>query len=195
MQDSHNHSAHNPAITLLLKRYKEGDPEAAHELLPLVYAELRRLAQHHLNGHRHSLQPTVLVHEVFLQLFDGQPPDWQNRAHFFSVVSNQMRWLVVDHVRRSTAKKRGGLQPKISLDEAGESSAPESRAHELLLLDNALTQLEAEYPRAARVVILRYYVGLSEEQTAEVMELSARTVRREWAFARGWLLKRVRPSE
>lgn len=194
MQDFHNSLPDHQEITRLLRRYKEGDAEAAHQLIPLVYDELRRLARQHLNGQGHSLQPTVLVHEVFLQLFDGQPPDWQNRTHFFSVVSKQMRWLVVDYVRRSTTQKRGGAQIKVSLDDAGELSAPERRADELLLLDKALGQLEKEHPRTARVVELRYYVGLSEEQTAEVMELSARSVRREWAFAKGWLLDFIRRS-
>lgn len=194
MQDSHPCAPDDPEITLLLKQYRDGDLEAAHHLIPLVYDELRRLAQHHLSGQHHSLQPTALVHEVFLQLFDGQPMEWQNRAHFFSIVSKQMRWLVVDHVRRATAQKRGGAQVKVPLDEAGDLGAPEQRSHELLLLDEALAQLEKDHPRAARVVELRYFVGLSEEQTAAVMELSVRTVRREWAFAKGWLLDRIRPG-
>lgn len=192
MQNSLHHSAQNAEITLLLRRYKDGDLAAAHELIPLVYEELRRLARQHLTGQPHSLQPTMLVHEVFLHLFDGQPVDWQNRAHFFSIVSRQMRWLMVDHVRRATAQKRGGAQVKVPWDEAGEIGAPEHRPHELLLLDEALTQLEKDYPRAARIVELRYFVGLSEEQTAQALGLSVRTVRREWAFAKGWLFGRIR---
>ncbi|MEP7339015.1 MAG: sigma-70 family RNA polymerase sigma factor [Acidobacteriota bacterium] len=191
MQDS-NHSTHQISeITLLLKQHCEGNGEATHHLIPLVYDELRRLAQYHLNGQHHSLQPTALVHEVFLQLFAGQQIEWQNREHFFSVVSKQMRWLVVDHARRAGSQKRGGGQIKISLDDAGDAGSARPQLHDLLLLEDALTQLEQEAPRTARVVELRYFVGLSEEQTAEVMELSVRTVRREWAFAKGWLLDRM----
>lgn len=191
MQDSNDARSQTPEITLLLRQHQEGDREATHQLIPHVYDELRRLAQYHLNGQHHSLQPTALVHEVFLQLFAGQQIEWQNREHFFSVVSKQMRWLVVDHARRATAQKRGGIQFKIPLDEAGELRAQEQRPQELLLLEDVLMQLEENHPRTARIVELRYFVGLSEEQAAEVMKLSARTIRREWAFAKGWLLDRM----
>ncbi len=188
MQDSNDSTLQTPEITLLLRQHREGDREATHQLIPLVYDELRRLAQYHLNGQHHSLQPTALVHEVFLRLFAGQQIEWQNREHFFSVVSKQMRWLVVDHVRRAGTGKRGGGQIKMSLDDAGDADMAMQQPYDLLLLEDALKQLEQDYPRTSRVVELRYFVGLSEEQTAEVMELSVRTVRREWAFAKGWLL-------
>lgn len=191
MQDSNYVTPQTPEITLLLRQHREGDREATHQLIPLVYDELRRLAQYHLNGQQHSLQPTALVHEVFLRLFAGQQIEWQNREHFFSIVSKQMRWLVVDHARRAGTRKRGGGQIKMPLDETSDISTAMPQLHDLLLLEDALTQIEQDYPRTARVVELRYFVGLSEEQTAELMELSVRTVRREWAFAKGWLLDRM----
>ena len=183
-------------ITRLLKRHHSGDPEALNQLIPHVYHELRKLAQYHLkaNGSAITLQPTALVHEAYLQLFNSVSIDWQDRAHFFNVIGQQMRWLVVDHARRSHAQKRGGATLKLSLDEISEAGKPAGVDVDLLALDQALNRLEQLHPRVGRVVELRYFVGLNEAQTAAVMGLSDRTVRREWAFAKGWLLDQLQPS-
>ena len=183
----------NLDITRLLKQHRNGDAEALHQLIPHVYHELRRLAQFHLKGKSagNTLQPTALVHEAFLRLFNGQQIEWQNREHFFQVAGKQMRWLVVDHWRQSQAKKRGGAQLTLSLDEAVEPGHPGQRSTDLILLDQALSQLELLHPRVGKVVELRYFVGLTEAQTAEVLAVSARTIRREWAFAKGWLLTQL----
>lgn len=184
-------------ITYLLRLSREGDPEAVHQLLPQVYDELRRLAQFYLKGapSGSTLQPTALVHEVYLQLFNRSTIDWQSRDHFFRVVGKEMRWLVVDHARRTAAQKRGGGQVNLPLEEVAEIYSTPTRGPLLLALDDALTCLEQVYPRTAHVVELRYFVGLSEEQIADVLQLSARTIRREWMFAKGWLLKQLRASE
>ncbi len=183
-------------ITRLLKQHQNGDPDALNQLIPHVYQELRRLAQYHLraNGNAITLQPTALVHEAYLHLFAGQAIDWQNRAHFFHTIGQQMRWLVVDHARRSAAQKRGGQQTRVSLDEVT-AAAQDTRDHvDLLALDQALSRLEALFPRVGRVVELRYFVGLDEAQTAQVLELSDRQVRRDWAFAKSWLLDQLQSS-
>lgn len=182
-------------ITRLLNRHQSGDPDALNQLIPHVYHELRRLAQYQLkaNGAGNTLQPTALVHEAYLQLFHGQSIDWQNRAHFFNVVGQQMRWLVVDHARRSHAQKRGGKQVKLSLEEISEAGKMPLLKVDLLALDQALGRLEQLYPRVGKIVELRYFAGLNEAQTAEVLELSDRQVRRDWAFAKSWLLDQLQP--
>jgi RNA polymerase sigma factor (TIGR02999 family) len=191
-----NDSPQDVDITRLLKRHQSGDPDALHELIPHVYQELRRLAQYHLqaNGRGITLQPTALVHEAYLHLFNGQSMDWQNRAHFFHTIGQQMRWLVVDHARRSAAQKRGGRQIKVTLDEVTGTVQDARDQVDLLALDQALSRLEALFPRVGRVVELRYFVGLDEAQTAQVLELSDRQVRRDWAFAKSWLLDQLQPS-
>ena len=178
-------------ITRLLKLQAAGETDVLHELIPQVYGELRRMAQYHLRGYAQTLQPTALVHEAYLRLFNGQQIEWQNREHFFRVAGKQMRWLVVDHWRQSQAKKRGGAQLTLSLDEAVEPGHPGQRRTDLILLDQALSQLELLHPRVGKVVELRYFVGLTEAQTAEVLAVSSRTIRREWAFAKGWLLAQL----
>jgi RNA polymerase sigma factor (TIGR02999 family) len=180
-------------ITQLLKQHQSGDPDALHQLIPHVYHQLRRLAQYHLkaNGSGITLQPTALVHEAYLQLFSGQPIEWQNRAHFFRIIGQQMRWLVVDHARRSYAQKRGGKQFKVALEDVTATLQTTPFNVDLLALDEALSQLEQLYPRVGKVVELRYFVGLNEMQTAEVLELSDRQVRRDWAFAKSWLLDQL----
>ena len=180
-------------ITQLLKRHHCGDPDALNQLIPHVYHELRRLAQYQLkpNGSGNTLQPTALVHEAYLHLFQGQAIDWQNRAHFFHVIGQQMRWLVVDHARRSHAQKRGGTPFKLSLEEIADVGKPAGVKVELLALDQALSRLEQLYPRVGRMVELRYFGGLSEAQTAQALELSERQVRRDWAFAKSWLLDQL----
>ena len=183
-------------ITRLLKQHQNGDPDALHELIPHVYHELRRLAQYHLraNGYGITLQPTALVHEAYLHLFNEQSIDWQNRAHFFNTIGQQMRWLVVDHARRSSAQKRGGRQNELSLEEVVGTAQDARNQVDLLALDQVLNRLEVLYPRVGKIVELRYFVGLNEAQVAEVLELSDRQVRRDWAFAKSWLLNQLQPS-
>lgn len=193
--------AHSPGlegldITRLLKEHQSGEAEARNELIPRVYQELRRLAQYHLRatGAAHTLQPTALVNEAYLQLFNGNSIDWQNRTHFFNVIGQQMRWLVVAHARRAHAKKRGGDQIKLALEDVMEPAQPEARKEDLLLLEQSLSRREQLYPRVGRIVALRYFVGVSEAQTANVLGVSDRTIRRAWAFAKSWLLDQLQQS-
>jgi RNA polymerase sigma-70 factor, ECF subfamily len=179
-------------VTQLLQRLSAGKQDALEELLPLVYRELRRLAGHYLRRERadHTLQPTALVHEAYLRLVDQRNVRWQNRAHFFGIAAQAMRRILVDHARTHGRVKRGGDQPKQPLDEA--TVAVGGRPVDLLALDEALTQLAARDERQSRVVELRYFGGLSVEETAEVLGVSPATVKREWSMARAWLYQQLR---
>ena len=181
-------------VTNLLIELKNGNREAESRLMPLVYGELRRLAGLYMRGERpgHTLQATALVHEAYLRLVGYEDVDWQNRAHFFGVAANLMRRILVDHARAKQAKKRGGGDQKVSLDQAVlvRPEAPE----QFLALDEALERLAKRDPRQARIVELRYFGGLSEEETAEVLEISVRTVKRDWSVARAWLYQQLNPQ-
>jgi RNA polymerase sigma factor (TIGR02999 family) len=161
------------------------------ELLPLVYAELRRLAAGYLRRERvgHTLQPTALVHEAYLRMVDQTQVRWQNRAHFFGVAAQMMRRILVDHARSQHAEKRGGDVQKLSLDENIDVSG--TRAAELVALDEALERLAEIDPQKSRVVELRFFGGLSVEETAEVLGVSAPTVKRHWRLAKAWLFGQV----
>jgi RNA polymerase sigma factor (TIGR02999 family) len=174
-------------ITRLLVSISEGDRDALNRLFPVVYAELRALAHGQLARLRpgDTLQTTALVNEAYLKLLGAARPEWHDRRHFFAVASRAMRQISVDYARRQAAQKRGGDVPVLSLDEQRLPVA--DRAHELVLLDRALTDLEASSARLARVVELRFFGGLSVEETAAVMEVSERTVKREWRKARAFL--------
>ena len=174
-------------ITHLLLAWGQGDQAALEALMPLVYDELRKVAARHLRGQRagHTLQTTALVNEAYLRLIDASQVQWQNRAHFFAVAAHFMRRILVDFARTRNYQKRGGGAQQVSLAEAV-IVAPE-RGADLLALDEALTRLQALNERQAQVVELRYFVGLSEEETAEALKVSVRTVRRDWNFARVWL--------
>jgi RNA polymerase sigma factor (TIGR02999 family) len=178
-------------ITVLLNRMGDGDAVAPEELLPLVYDDLRRLAQSYLSKERpdHTLQATALVHEAYMRLVDWQNASWQNRAHFFSVAANVMRRVLVDHARRKNAEKRGGLDQKLSLDEA--VSFAQEREVDLVALDDALADLEKIDARQAKVVELRFFGGLTIEETAEALRVSPATVKNEWTFAKAWLRTRL----
>jgi RNA polymerase sigma factor (TIGR02999 family) len=179
-------------ITRLLQRCNAGDEEARQQLFPQVYDDLRRLAQYYLRGRDHSyLQPAELVHEVYLRLFHSAQIEWQDCDHFFHVAGQKMRWLVLDHARRTLAQKRGDGYLKITLEKAGAAGASFARSHETLALNQALSKLGKLHPRTAQVVQLRYFAGLSEEQTARALRVCDRTVRREWAFAKSWLLEQL----
>ena len=177
-------------ITQLLRNSSAGDPKALEELLPLVYGELRRLADSYLRRERsdHTLQPTALVHEAYLKLVD-QNTTWQNRAHFFGIAARIMRQILVDYARGHKAEKRGAGNIKLSLDEAIDFS--EERAAELVALDDALTALSAFDPEKARLIELRYFAGLSLEETAEAMNISVPTVVRYWRTAKAWLYHEI----
>lgn len=179
-------------VTALLIAWRGGDAAALERLMPLVYAELRRLAAQRLRGERNAptLQPTVLVHEAFLRLVDRRSP-WQNRAHFFAVAARTMRRVAVDHARSRLRQKRGGGALRVDLTGVAEAAAVEPPSVDVLALDEALDRLEARDPQQARVVELRFFTGLSEEETAEALGISRSTVQRDWHFARLWLLREL----
>jgi RNA polymerase sigma factor (TIGR02999 family) len=181
-------------ITALLHRWQEGDGDALERLMPLVYAELRRMASRYLARERggHTLQSTALVHEAYLKLVDQRRVGWQSRAHFFGLAAQLMRRILVDHARRARRLKRGSGAAVVQLDEAGGCDARAAADPvDALTLDRALRELEAVDARQARIVELRFYGGLTVDEAAGVLELSPATVKREWAMARAWLYRRV----
>jgi len=180
-------TSESPQITNLLLAWGEGDEAALQTLMPLVYEELRKVAARHMRHQRegHTLQTTALVNEAYLRLIDASRVQWQKRSHFFAVSAHLMRRILVDFARSRNYQKRGGGAQAVSLDEAM-IVAPE-RGADLLALDEALTRLQALNERQAKVVELRYFAGLSEDETAEALKVSVRTVRRDWNFARAWL--------
>jgi len=174
-------------ITRLLVEVRRGNPEAEAKLVPLVYEHLHRLAASYMRRERpeHTLQPTALVNETYLRLIPQADTTWENRAHFFGVAARLMRQILVDHARARQAGKRGGLVEKLPLDQALEFSP--ARSWELIELDDALKSLGQLDPQQARVVELRFFGGLTVEETAEVLGISPRTVKRDWRLARAWL--------
>jgi RNA polymerase sigma factor (TIGR02999 family) len=174
-------------ITRLLTRLKQGDREAQQQLIPLVYGELRRLAAHYMRMERsdHTLQATALVHEAFLRITTAGEIDWQSRAHFFAVAAQTMRRVLVDYARASNSSKRAGTHQRISLDSAVVYN--EDQSDGMVALDEALLRLEQLDPRQCRVVELRFFAGMSLDETAEVLGISTRTVKRDWNMARAWL--------
>lgn len=174
-------------ITRLLAQLREGHSEAEAKLVPLVYKQLHRLATSYMRHERpdHTLQPTALVNEAYLRLIAQENREWRDRAHFFGVAARLMREILVDHARARRAGKRGGLAEKVSLDDGLEFSLEKSR--ELVALDDALRDLERFDPQQGRIVELRFFGGLTVEETAEVLGISARTVKRDWSVARAWL--------
>lgn len=175
------------AVTRMLLDWRNGDKAALDRLMPVLYEELRRLAESHLRRERpdHTLQPTALIHEAYMRLVDQAHPEWQNRVHFFGVTSRLMRQILIEHARRHNAAKRGGGHQKITLDEAVVYS--EGRAAEFLALDEALNRLAAFDERKVRVIELRYFGGLGVEETAQALDISVATVRRELRMAEAWL--------
>jgi RNA polymerase sigma-70 factor (ECF subfamily) len=175
-------------VTALLREWSAGDRGALERLMPLVYEELRKLAASHLKSERgnHTLQPTALVHEAYLRLVGQRSVSWASRAHFYGIAAQMMRRVLVDHARKRQAAKRSPGTLFLDIGEEAEAPAPE-RMPELLVLDRALTELERLDPRQARVVELRFFAGLSVEETAEVAGISTATVKREWKTARAFL--------
>ena len=180
-------------ITQLLRRHHAGDPEALHQLLPYLYDELKRLARRWVSTGNPSWEPAALVNEMFLRLFDGTPPHWNDRQHFFNTASLQMRHILLSAARRKHAEKRGGGALLLSLDEALQIAEPELNRLDLLALDEALQALAQAYPRPAQIVGLRFYLGFSLTEVALALELNERTVRRDWDFAKSWLLDYLQP--
>ena len=175
------------SITQLLVEWSSGREEARDKLIPLVYDELRRLADGYLRRERpdHTLQPTALVHEAYLRLVDQTNVRWQNRAHFFGIAAHLMRQILVNHALSHRAAKHGGTASKLSLDEAAGLS--QERDVDLVALDEALARLATFDPRQSRIVELRFFGGLTVEEAAEVLEISPATVKREWNMAKAWL--------
>ena len=178
-------------VTQLLKELSTGNQDVLAELIPLVYDELRRLAAYHLRQERcnHTLQATALVHEAYLRLVDQRHVGWKNRSHFFGVAAHLMRRILLMHARRIHAAKRGGSAARISLDEGVVFTREHSA--ELVAIDELLTRLAALDPQQARVVELRFFGGLSVEETADLMGISAATVKRDWAMAKAWLAREM----
>lgn len=174
-------------VTQLLSRWSDGDQSALEELTPLVYEELRRIAHHYMAGARsdHTLQTTALVNEAYLRLADQTHPNWQDRAHFFSVAARAMRQILVNYAMSYNAQKRGGGARKIELDEA--ALVADAQSKEVIELNEALDRLSQLDARKAQVVELKYFGGLNQDEIADVLKVSAVTVRREWRFARAWL--------
>ena len=179
-------------LNTLLGRWREGDREAGDRVMTLVYSELRRLAAYYFRREApgHTLQPTALVNELFLKLSSGEPVQWQDRAHFFAVAAQQMRRILIDHARRRKAQKRG--ETKIPVSRSKEPGGVEPRYEDLLAIDETLRDLEHLDSRAARVVELRVFGGLKDSEIAKALEISAPTVKRDWNFARAWLISRLR---
>lgn len=178
-------------VTQLLKQLSRGNQDVLAELIPLVYDELRRLAAYHLRQERsdHTLQATALVHEAYLHLVDQRHVDWKNRSHFFGVAAHLMRRILLMHARQHHAAKRGGSAQKISLDDAVVFTR--ERSTELLALDELLTRLAELDSQQARIVELRFFAGLSVEETADLLGISSATVKRDWAMAKAWLAREM----
>lgn len=178
-------------VTKLLVAWSQGEQSALDKLIPLVYDELHRLAKRQMGHERagHPLQTTALVNEAYLRLIEASQVGWQNRAHFFAVSAQLMRRILVDFARSRKRVKRGGDVRQVSLDEAIEVS--EERESDLVALDDALSALAAIDPRKSKVVELRFFGGLSVEETAEVLNISTETIMRDWKFAKSWLLREM----
>ena len=182
-------------VTEMLHDWSKGDREVLDKLIPIVYGELRRQAARYLRRERpgHTLQTTALIHEAYIRLIDQKNVRWQNRAHFFAIAAQLMRRILVDHARSRQAAKRGGSDIKLPLEEA--IIASEGREVDLVALDEALKRLAAIDPQQSRVVELRFFSGLNVEETAEVLEVSPRTVKRDWNVAKAWLRREISEGE
>ncbi len=194
MFDEMQAQAQSMQITQLLSRWGEGDRSALDELTPLVYDELRRLAHRHMSGERpdHTLQTTALVNEAYLKLADQAHAGWSNRAHFFAVAAREMRRILVNYALSYKAQKRGGGAAKVELDQVALVAATQS--NEVIELNEALDRLNELEPRKAQIVELKYFGGLTQDEIAEVLKISAVTVRREWRFAKAWLYHELRSA-
>ena len=187
-------------ITSLLTQWSQGDRGALDRVVPLVYAELRKIAARQLRHEaiEQPLEPTELVHALFLQLIDQRYATWENRAQFFAVVAQMMRRILVDHARARLAAKRGGLSVSVPLDDVvnrAETGSRETHVSDVLAIDEALEHLAARAPEQARIVELRFFAGLSVEETGHILGRSPRTIKREWRVAKAWLFRELRGAE
>jgi RNA polymerase sigma-70 factor, ECF subfamily len=182
----------NTEVKALLAELAEGQPGAAEKLIPLVYDELKRLARHYMQRERvgHTLQTTALVHEAYLRLVRETAPNWRDQSHFFGVAAEVMRRILIDYARSHLREKRGGSKVVLPLNEALAFSPEHS--DELVRLDEALTRLSRMDPRQGRIVELRFFGGLTIEETARLLEISPKTVKRDWAVAKAWLYNELR---
>ena len=178
-------------VTRILSQIESGDPSAAEQLLPLVYDELRKMAAARLAQEKpgQTLQPTALVHEAYLRLVDARKVDWQDRAHFFAISAQMMRRILVDAARARHYQKREGIACKVPLEEG--LIVTSEPGPEFMALDDALTSLAVLDPRKSQIVELRFFGGLTVEETAEALQLSPRTVMREWSLAQAWLFREL----
>ena len=182
----------SPDVTQMLKEWSEGKQEILDELMPLVYEELRRQASRYLRRERsdHTLQTTALIHEAYLKLIDQKAVEWQNRAHFFGIAAQAMRRILLDYARERHREKRGGAAENLPI-EAAEFVASGEKSIDLIALDEALTRLAKLDARQARIVELKYFSGLDNDETAAVLDVSNATVRRDWNFAKAWLRQEI----
>jgi RNA polymerase sigma-70 factor, ECF subfamily len=182
-------------VTQLLGDWSGGDEGALEKLFPLVQPELRRLAHHYMSRERvgHTLQTTAILNEAYLRVVENTQPAWQNRTHFVAAAAQLMRRIMVDHARERCSLKRGGGALRVTLDEA--AWVTETRSEELLALDEALEKLAAQDSRKSQIIELRYFGGLTVEETAEFLKLSPRTVEREWTMAKAWLYRALTEEE
>ena len=182
-------------VTRILSAIERGEPNAAEELLPLVYSELRRLAAAKMARIQagQTLQPTALVHEAYLRLVGHQPQKWDGRGHFFSAAAEAMRRILIENARRKSALRHGGGQQRLNIDEV--EVASESKDDEMLAVNEALEEFSKRDPQKAELVKLRYFVGLSFVEAAEVLGISEPTAKRYWSFARAWLYEEIRSTQ
>ena len=179
-------------ITRILQDLSRGQNHASEELLPLVYAELRKLAAARMaqESSGHTLQPTALVHEAWLRLAGDSQRQWQNRAHFFGAAAEAMRRILIENARRKSRLKRGGDQVRVDIDDLDlAATTPDDR---VLLIDEALEQFKTEDPERAKIVLLKFFGGLTNQEVAESMDVNERTVERQWAFAKAWLYEKIK---
>ena len=186
MENSDSHE-----ITLLLADWGKGDEHALEQLMPLVYGELRRTARNYMRRQPsgHTFQTTELIHEAYLKIARHDQRNWQNRAHFFGVAASAMRHILVDYARSKRSQKRGGWQERVTL--ANDTAVAADHSKDIIALDNALKDLAALDQRKSRVVELKYFGGITNEEVAEVLKISTDTVKRDWRFARTWLLREL----
>lgn len=184
-------------VTHILKEWSAGNNDAHERLMPLVYAELRSLARRYLHKERsgHTLQPTALVHEAYIKLIDQTRVSWENRAHFYGVAAQLMRRILVDHARATVAEKRGGNLTRFTFDEARLHPQQQQKSVDLLALDEALQRLASIDPRKSRVVEMRFFGGLREDEIAECLNVSTKTVTRDWQMAKLWLYSELAATD
>ena len=185
-------------VTRLLHAWRDGNPQASEQLLPLIYDQLRRIAREYMRRERegHTLQPTALVHEAYLKLTRGESVSWQGRAHFYSIAARAMRRILVNHARDRQRHKRAGVHLTVSLAEAGDVPLPQDEdGVDLVALDDALERLTQTYPRQSRVVELRFFGDMETRDIAEVLQVSEKTILRDWRFAQLWLHRELEKKE